>query len=465
MTGPAIVSDGWIGRGIRGTNLQLPEAWTLHDIASYAWASNCSSVLVLDGWSDDRAGMALAGGHGFEVKELGRPPFQWAIKHPLRPEVLVTSIECQSGSPFEGMGPRVVLSALEQWEQRTGSAWQSTVNASAERLIIDSWKGKRSFLEHKPIPAPLDRAVIASSELAYTWARDLYEEEQQRAFVHVFDINAQHLYEWKATRLPYDELEHHPRPHTFDPTIPGLWRVPELAEGSRGVFRTDLPSLLHGAGDRHTPGREWFTTWTLTEAAQRGISLPDISESITWTKQHAWLAHAGKTLEEVRARASIDKLIADQRYAENGKGHEQREAWRTADLLGTLAKRIYQTQTGMFAAASEGGSSIFHRPVWWAYIVGAARVRLYRKMDAWATAPFAVLTDAVMFATDEPDPTAFGLGVGLEISNEVGAFSHRLSAKLPGVIDGAADRIATGMAPVQAWMQMAHLNKLEGVRP
>lgn len=449
MTAPAIVSGGYFAP-VLGVYRQLPVQWCIGDLAELAWMYKISDVIVLDGWDDNRA-MHLA---GLDVKELGRPPLQWIVKVPRRPEVTVTAVQAVvGGTPWEDVGPRVALGALEAWERRTGTPWSSTISRTAEHLIIDSWKGKRAFLEHRPVPAPIERAAIASAEQPYTWARDLFEEEQGRKWVHVFDINAQHLHEWRATRLPYDEVRHEVRPHLFDPTVPGLWRIPELAETSRGIFRTDLPSVLHGTTDVHSPGREWFTTWTLHEAGSRGLSLPAVTESITWAKSHAWLAHAGGRLAELRARAALDKRIVENREHEPSLDQTltELEQWEVAHLVGKLAKRVYQVETGMFAAASEAGAAMFHRPIWWAYIVGAARVRLYRKMDHWKQPPFAVLTDAVMFATDEPDPAAFALANGLELSQEVGAFSHRQTALLPELRRDAESIIAAGYAASMAW--------------
>lgn len=462
MTSPAIVSGGYFAPAL-GTYHQLAVEWTLRDLASWAWVHGCSSVLVLDGWSDERATFAWASGGGIEVKELGTPAFQWVLKHAEHPEVIVTAVQARGGSPWDGVGPRVALGALEAWERRTGTPWQSTVPATAERLIIDTWKGKRSYLEHRPAPVPLEREVISTAEQPYTWARPLFEEEQERKWVHVYDINAQHLHEWRATRLPFGEVKHEVRPHLFNPTMPGLWRIPELADPSRGIFRTDLPSLLHGNQAR-SPGQEWFTTWTLTEAAARGVSLPDVAESVTWSSAHAWLDRAGTILAEVRARADLDKRIVENRELDVDQALTELEQWEVAHLVGKLAKRIYQMETGMFAAASGVGASMFHRPIWWAYIVGAARVRLYRKMDHWTYPPFAVLTDAVMFATDEPDPLTFAGDNGLEWSNDVGAFSHRHTAPLAELrSDMEAVTLAGVTSRAAAWNRALQLSKQQEV--
>jgi len=316
--------------------------------------------------------------------------------------------------------PGELARGLARYRAATGRAWQDSVGRTAESLILSTHPRHKggTLMDRAPrVPEP---ATDGRLEQPFTWRRALGEDERAAGYVHAFDQAAQYLAAWGVTELGLGDPEQYgPREFT---AAPGLWRL------ARPLPREDVDGLPVPWG-----AHEWLTTPTMRRAAELLGEPPHVAEAWVWPRQSRYLSGAYEVLRDAR-----HALLAEQ-----------------SDAGGRLAldavKALYRVQTGRLNMSSRDASSTWRRPDWGHALRATARVNLHRRLCKLDGArPFAIATDGLLFATDEPDALAFAERVGLPIGTGLGTFRHEgtapLSPLLVDELEGA--RHAPGMYDV-----------------
>jgi hypothetical protein len=310
--------------------------------------------------------------------------------------------------------------------------WASSSGSTLQSLILATHPRRRAGreLDRDPVIPPPVLAAPNSLEAPWSsWRRELTREEEQATHWHAFDQNAQYLAAWQVVELGHGVPILTPRPR-FDKRQVGVWRIPPA----------DLPanpaSLLPPAWLE----REWFTTPTVARMLEvcDGFGAPLISEAWIWPTHSRFLRSTSERLRDARAAAAAE--IAASRAALELAVRDDNEAAAALDRL-TVAeatleavKDMYARGTGRFGWAREEGSP-WQRPDWGNLIRAQARVNLHRTLEDLGRAPFAIATDALLFASSEPDPMAFAEQIRLRVEPKIGKFKHLVTIEAPRLDD------------------------------
>ncbi len=236
---------------------------------------------------------------------------------------------------------------------------------------------RREFAERWPGPAMQPDTV---TELSYV--RTLTPPEQDRAYLHSYDKNAQWLSAAGVVELGLSGIEE--RRDTagtvaFDRKLPGYW-----------LARID-------GGDER-----WYCTPTLTLAHERGQAV-GISHAYVWTEHRRALESWYERLRTARTALQADATPAG----------------RLA--LGALKLTYSLTVSSFNGAWLRDRCSPLYRPDWRHAVISQANTNMERalhKMEADGYRPVAVHKDAIYLVSDEPDPVkacppSITLGAGL----------------------------------------------------
>jgi hypothetical protein len=203
--------------------------------------------------------------------------------------------------------------------------------------------------------------------------------------VHSWDVNAMYLGGLKNARVAWSGLDH-TGPQGFDPALPGWWEI-DVATIPGELWDGKIrPPLFY---DRHVvKGAVRLSTERVKRIAEQVGSI-DVLDS--WTCPNS----------EPVGRRYAERLIAARAGDLGPMG-----------MAGRAVKATYSELVGM--VAREGGS--IWRPDWAATWMDLSAMNMMRRVDRvgeqlgqW---PIAVRTDAVYYATDDPDLIGTALGVG-----------------------------------------------------
>lgn len=441
MSGPAVVAGGWIGTPDR-RRIELPNGWRSDDVAAAAESLGASVVYVAE-----MTGMTSADGHGLRLDgtPAGPQPDElrpWRIRSG---NVTLVDIHAPGGDqagPFEGCDAGELLGVFAVFEGLTGVEWSHSLGNTAERLILATHPRAKGGVRLDQSPYLPEPVLEPGLEQPFaSWRRALTLPESRAAFVHAFDANAQYLAAWGVAELGHGRPVHHDAP-AFAPAMAGVWRIP-----SAGGVRTLEPwgELLPLPWDAR---REWFTTPTVRRMLEvaDGLELahPFITEGWVWPHHSRFLRGAAERLRDARQTARERRARAGELLGQ-ADAHDV-PALRTAlreivvgDTVADCVKAMYAIQTGRFNMAARDERSGWKRPDWGHTVRAQARVNLHRRLTKLGAYPFAIATDGLLFASDEPDAHAFALRIGLPVGEGLGQFTHDATAPAGPVRDALED--------------------------
>lgn len=243
------------------------------------------------------------------------------------------------------------------------------------------------------------RPIADEREMAgdIIWQRRPTTDEARRKYAHAFDLNAARLAAANVAYLPWDRLEHTgPQPFAEDESLTGYWqvRLDQLPRTSMYAPRLFNPNL----------GRQgviWLTSPIVKEYVRAGINL-DVVDSYT-AQSKRWLLTWANKVQTARLRAMA---LGD---------------WRIVRAV----KSTYKETMGMLMR--QGGSAFL--PVVGHTVIDRQRAtvlghirRVHNASQLW---PMRVLTDAVWYASDEPDPVRFAEQIGISLGTDIGEYEQQ----------------------------------------
>lgn len=354
-------------------------------------------------------------------------PWRWKVSHRDVGTITIVDVTrpgADVAGPWRGLRAPQLRAAFRDFEGLLGVPWTDATGHTVERLILSTHPREKGgvLLDRDPqCPAP---ALGSTLELPYNWRRNLTGEELGRSYVHAFDANAQYLAAWGSAELGFGQVTHVDERAWFDSTLVGIWRVPDFAKvippNRMGPYAEQLvpPPWLEG--------REWFTTATLTRVQELIGQTVLVDEAYTWERKTRFLRGAGEKLRD--ARESItDELALLSDVGQMLPGAETKRAVLQA------IKDCYRMGTGRFGWEGRQGSP-WYRPDWGHAVRATARVNLHRRLLKLTRLPFAIATDGLVFASDDPDGLRFAETIGLPIGRGLGTFTHDGTARLEFVV-------------------------------
>jgi hypothetical protein len=325
------------------------------------------------------------------------------------------------------------------WSGAATGAELMEVNRQAGRMAVTA----------AVAPAPCAERCI---EVDWSWDRELTPDEADMAYVHVYDANAMYLAVTSSLRVGLNAPEYREAPQ-FDPAVPGYW-LADLEELVHAWRDGRLPNLLvpslRVARTRAVDGLVPLCTPTLAQAQKSGITLPAIREAYLYTEHGRYLEPWNEMLRDARARV-LAEIEANPDDAD-------------ASAIRALIQRMYRGGIGRTAAKDLATGKLksdprdpLYRPDWWHHTVSASRSRLAYKLDKVAREenrfPLAVSTDAVAYASNDPNPiTACPRALGTDrtgrdpVGTALGQVKHYASGPMSAVLEARAagrDLIAT----------------------
>jgi hypothetical protein len=305
--------------------------------------------------------------------------------------------------PFQMVGDPVVLFATISYaEQVLGVSMSWSPGHVGQELMRETNQGRRAAYIR---PSQSDLSIFqAHQQLDLHWSRQPSPVERGWPFVHGYDKNAMYIGAAAAASLGAGEYTYQTRP-AFSPGLPGLWHI--RISGSSHFDGQRLPHPTDGRDE------SWQYTPTVKLALDVGYEV-EVLEGYFFTEYHRTLRYWAERIRDARAQL------------------EQPEAFRNkeaADAALLLVKAIYTQSLGWLAHVPEKLEETnrpFYRPDWYFTLIALARGMMFRTIEGvWrqaGQAPVKVATDAVFYASNDPNPrTAVPI---LTIEKGVGRFKH-----------------------------------------
>jgi hypothetical protein len=295
------------------------------------------------------------------------------------------------------ISPAQLAARLARFAAEVGMPAHITPAVSGVSLIRATRAG--SAVEVKTVGTFPKPATVGGTEMDYEWQRLPEPDELDCKYAQIFDLNGQYLAAASSVRLGIGDPAHVKAPGSFDPAIPGYHLVEPGPRGDRL-----LPDLFDpiGRGDRH---RVWATTPTLVVAAGLGYELTPIE---SWLWPDTAPVEDGKAHDARPGSRYLEpwyRLLRDARQRLMAA-----EAAGDADAAAVLeiVKGCYSKGVGRLNAGTAAEKSPLWRPDWRHHIIATARANLTRKLhkvaDLTGRRPLAIWHDAVVYASNEPDP-------------------------------------------------------------
>lgn len=263
--------------------------------------------------------------------------------------------------------------------------------------------------DRKTVFAAVDPVPPAkmSTENDVVWSRKPTAEEGQRRFVHAYDRGGSYAAGVAGLELGIGAPTHHPEGLAFDKKLPGYWRV-QVSDS--GDWR-----MPHPLNPRGQVGSQpvWVTTPTMQLAVEMGYE-PPVVEAYTWSEHGRVLDGWYERVRDARTALDLDDV----------------DAQAARDQLKVVYTRtIGALGSDTFMRGREG-----YAPERRHHIVAKARSNMLRRIaqigrdtDQW---PLAVVTDTVLYASDEPDPVLAWPGDSKHFGRGFGQFKAEASGLL-----------------------------------
>ncbi len=322
-----------------------------------------------------------------------------------------------AGDGIEGLiDPAGYARRLQLFADEVGYPWRVSHGYTGRAFIDHS---RRRGRDAKNPPHRETELLQVDEDIAREWVRSdghlnwnraLLADEKDRRYLHGYDLNAAYLAAAGSLELGYGQPTYLADVE-FNPKMIGMWRVETPVDDEAAATWT-LPNLLTFDSTSRKTSR-WRSTAALAFARQQGYDI-NVIEAWVWPQKGRYLDQWAERINQARQRLAAD-------------GSDDARA-----VLAAL-KLVYATAHGRLAGTADRGRTPLYRPDWSAAWKATARSNLLRKaIQAGETSgmwPIAIQTDALVYASDNPDAAA-ALPAPLKLDPiALGAF------KLIGTID------------------------------
>jgi hypothetical protein len=296
--------------------------------------------------------------------------------------------------PMWGDGvPAVDLAyRLGLFAERLGIGWRLTGGITGVDLAR-TFRRRKLRLEAADPPKP----ALTGVGHALHWSRKPTSDEAGLSWVHAYDGNGAYLAAYN-TPVNVGGWRHAEGP-PFDPELPGYWLIDAPAWADR--LLPDLFDPTGRAAATRYDGPRWFMTPTLALAAELGYEirpreayLPAGDYGRYW---EAWYRRARDARSALMASADADDQA----------------------VLAAL-KVVWHATHSQVGIKSQGSRKDHDQTMISAYAANLTR-RLIKVAELGQRWPLAIGTDAVVFASDDPDPVS-ACPVGMVIGAGLGEF-------------------------------------------
>lgn len=276
-------------------------------------------------------------------------------------------------------------------------------------------KDREKFFE---VIEPVQPAQWANTESDLTWCRKPTAEELEHTYVHAYDRSGSYLAGVAGLDLGLGDPVHHPEGTTFDRHVPGYWRIAVPQDGDWRV-----PGTLNW-NQKNAGTERWVTTPTLQFAFEQEYA-PKILEAYTWNERARVLDPWYERIRDARAALDVDDP----------------DFQAARDQL----KMVYAMTIGMMGSEKHRAGKEGYRPDWRHHVVAKSRVAVERRIarigaetDRW---PVAVVTDTILYTSNEADPVKAWPGGEKWYGRGLGQYKHEgtalLADHLPYLAGGA----------------------------
>ena len=272
-------------------------------------------------------------------------------------------------------------------------------------------KDKGFFRVIDPVPP----ATIGNLESETNWCRTPTEEELEHTYVHAYDRAGSYLAGAAGLELGVGEAVHHPEGTAFVPKMPGLWliEVPEIGDRR-------MPNPLDWRGN--SAGRvRWRATPGLEFAFDQEYE-PKILEAYTWPERARVLDPFYEACRDARTELdSWDPQVGDETDPDMKAARDQ-------------LKQIYSETFGMMGSEKYRAGKDDYDPARRLHVVSKSRTnvlrfvaRTGRDYDRW---PVAIVTDTVVYTSNEADPIKAWPGDPKKLGRALGQYKPEGTALL-----------------------------------
>ena len=302
--------------------------------------------------------------------------------------------------------PQTLARRLELFESAVGVPWHINGSATGRGLLL-SLKDRDTRDRFYPIPppSPPQPATRSDVEPILGWSRLLTDDERKHRYVYAWDRSGSHLAGSGSFDFGVGRATHIRDGATFDPKIPGYWRVQVPEQPTSWLF----PDALQAAGGRPGSGL-WVSTPTLTLAVKQEYD-PVISEAYVWKDKARILDTFTKKLGD--ARMALD--VADDPDALLTRELVKQVYTRTFGFMAKGVGSVESVLSDEISSESQDADSTRDRDrIWaperWHFIVANARNNILRAVSANAAYsgryPVAAIADTIIYTSDDPDPVS-----------------------------------------------------------
>ncbi|WP_329224102.1 telomere-associated protein Tap [Streptomyces canus] len=283
-------------------------------------------------------------------------------------------------------------------------------------------------MDPAPPEATAEHPVVVDSgwsggflnEEAYQWVRDvslLTDEECTLPYAVGLDLNTAFLA--AAARLVVGlSAPDHFRAPTFNPKIPGSWRV----DLSHVELDPRLPSPFTPDGTRPT-GPAWYQTHTVAYAQELGYNVQPLEGYLrreTGAYLDPWHDRLKTAYVDTLADLGVTKDLDDRAFLAAMERHKDADPAMAAVLAAIKATvkggigKLRERPQGKKYKEGERWPAL-QRPTWRpdirAAVISKARINMHRKLRNMATMtglyPLAVLSDCVVYPSPGDSPLGF----------------------------------------------------------
>lgn len=268
---------------------------------------------------------------------------------------------------------------------------------------LDKWRNV--VFAPSTTPAPYG---ILDIERDFYWAREPTEQERSCLYIHAYDRGASYPSAIPGLYLPIGDPVHHPEGAPFVKGMPAYYRA-EIPESSD--WR--IPYLLNPKGLAFSEAK-WVTSPRIEQAIAMGYQ-PTIVEALVWPER------SRAVLDEWYKRVHHASAVLDTDDPDARAARDQAKGVRTTALGLMNSKRFMKGKAGFdparhFLIKAKANSNIIY-----------ALAQIGEATGRW---PLAVVTDTVLYASDDPDPVASWPGRKDKYGRGFGQFKHEGSAML-----------------------------------
>lgn len=286
------------------------------------------------------------------------------------------------------------------------------------------WKDReRFFTPYTAVPP----AANANTELDPSWCRKPHETEARQRYVHAYDRSGSYL-AGGSLEVGVGEAEHHPDGREFDAKLPGYWRI-EIPPTND--WR--MPHPLDPSGQWEGKVR-WCTTPAVQFAAEQDYPI-EVLEAYTWPEHARVMEPWYERMRDARTRLDVDDV----------------DAQVARDQL----KLVYAHTFGMMGSQQWMAGKPGYAPDRRHLVLGKARTNLLRRIarigattDRW---PVAVVTDTIIYTSDEPDPVKAWPGDPDQLGNGLGQFKPEGTAPLSSQLQYLSGGLYKGRDALIGW--------------